>query len=97
MQLIKYLFSVVIVDNCQLTIIIQLSKHKNKHIQSVIEYALSKGWRIVETGKSSHAFCRLYCSEESRYGCKISFWSTPANPENHASQIKRQVDKCNHK
>lgn len=71
-------------------------KHPSKHIQGAIDYAKEKGWRVIETGKSSHAFCRLYCPEKSRDGCKMSVWSTPRNERGHARQIKRRVDRCPH-
>lgn len=50
----------------------------------------------METGKSSHACGRLLCPETSRFGCQISIWSTPRNPENHAKQIIRTIKKCEH-
>lgn len=71
-------------------------KHPKKEIQAAIEYAVANGWRIIETGKSSHAFCRLYCPEESRNGCSISVNSTPRNAESHAKQIRHKVDNCSH-
>lgn len=71
-------------------------KHPKKEIQEAIEYALDKGWRLKATGKSSHAFGRLFCPEESRDGCIISVWSTPRNAANHARQIKRRIDACEH-
>ncbi len=72
------------------------NKHPSKVIQEAIEYALQKDWRIVEAGSSSHAFCRLFCCEQSREGCIISIWSTPKSKEAHARQIKRVVDNCPH-
>src|SRR5690625_2031697 len=53
-------------------------------------------WRVTDAGSSSHAWTRLKCPEFSRDGCIISVWSTPRVPQNHASQIKRVVDKCPH-
>lgn len=70
--------------------------HPNKEIRKVINEAVSKGWRVIETGKSSHAFCRLYCPEKSRDGCKISVWRTPRNSSNHARQIKNKIEACPH-
>ena len=72
------------------------SKHPSKEIQEAIDYALDNGWRIIESGKSAHAFCRLYCPKESRDGCKLSVWSTPRNDGNHAKQIIKQIDRCPH-
>lgn len=73
-----------------------LNKHPSKGIQDAIEHALSKGWRIIKSGKSAHAFCRLFCPEESREGCQLSVWSTPRNVDTHAKQIRRQIEKCPH-
>ena len=70
-----------------------MKKHPNKEIQRAIEIALESGREWVETGKSSHAFCRLRCllghSEH-----QLSVWSTPKNPEGHARQIVRKVKQC---
>ena len=71
--------------------------HQNKEIAAALEYADSKGWRIVEGG--SHAWGQMYCpynDKECRCGefCRASIWSTPKNPENHARQIRRIVDNC---
>ncbi len=71
--------------------------HQNKEIAAALEYAVSKGWRIVEGG--SHAWGQMYCpynDKECRCGefCRASIWSTPKNPQNHAKQIRRIVDNC---
>jgi hypothetical protein len=71
--------------------------HQNKEIAAALEYASSKGWRIVEGG--SHAWGQMYCpynDKECRCGefCRASIWSTPKNPQNHAKQIRRIVDNC---
>lgn len=71
-------------------------EHTNKHIQSAIQHAQSKGWRLVKTGKSSHAWGRLLCPETNRNGCQISIWSTPRNPKSHAKQILRAIKNCEH-
>lgn len=73
------------------------TKHPNKEIREAIKYADSKGWRIKETGKSSHAFCRLLCPEKSIDGHTKSVWRTPKVPENHVKEIIKAVDRCNHK
>jgi hypothetical protein len=73
-----------------------MKKHPSKEIQQAIDYAVDKGWRFIETGNSAHAYCRLYCPNQTRDGCKISVWSTPRSVDNHAKQIIRTVDKCDH-
>lgn len=72
-------------------------RHPSKEIQAAIDFAVGKGWRIIETGKSSHAYCRLHCMEDSREGCKMSVWRTPRNKEAHARQIRKVVEACFHK
>ncbi|MEM7595795.1 MAG: hypothetical protein AAF383_30555 [Cyanobacteria bacterium P01_A01_bin.83] len=72
-------------------------KHPNKEIRSALEYAKQKGWRVKQGG--SHAWGKIYCpynDSDCRCGefCKISIWSTPRNPINHAKQIRRVVDNC---
>lgn len=73
------------------------NKHPCKEIEQAIKYAEEQGWRFVKAGKSSHSWGRLLCPEDSRDGCIISLWSTPKNPENHAKQIRNEVDKCPHR
>ncbi|MCC5934567.1 MAG: hypothetical protein LAT75_10940 [Candidatus Cyclonatronum sp.] len=74
-----------------------MKKHPNKEIQKAIEYAQTQSWVLKDSGKSSHSWGRLMCPESSRNGCVISVWSTPRNPENHAKQILKMVNKCPHK
>ena len=50
-------------------------------------------WRKV----NGHAWGQLLCAHQDRDGCRISIWSTPRDPENHARQIRRVVNRCTHK
>lgn len=68
--------------------------HKHKEIEKVVAYAETRGWRVKEG--SGHAWAYLYCTQQDRSGCKVGVWSTPKNAENHARQIRRQVDSCPH-
>lgn len=61
-----------------------------------LRYALQIGWSLIESGSSVHAWGFLYCPEKSRLGCKISVWSTPKVPENHAKQILKIIQNCHH-
>lgn len=72
------------------------AKHPNKEIELAILYAEKNGWVYKDTGKSSHAWCILVCPLRTREGHKMSIWSTPRNAFNHAKQIKRLVNKCEH-
>lgn len=71
-----------------------MKKHPNKHIRDAIEYAVSHGWHFVDSGKSSHAFCRLKCTF-GHTEHQMSVWSTPKNPEIHAKQILHKINQCN--
>lgn len=76
-----------------------MEKHPNKHINDAVKYAVENGWEVVEAGSSSHAWARLKCpynDPECRCGkfCLKSVWSTPKNPQDHAKQIRRIVDRC---
>lgn len=72
----------------------QRKRHPHKEIEKVVQYAESLGWRF--RAGSGHAWAYLYCRQADRTGCKVGVWSTPKNPENHARQIRRQVDSCPH-
>lgn len=72
------------------------SKHPNKEIEEAITYAEENSWIYKDSGKSAHAWGKLLCPLHTREGHKMSVWSTPRNAFNHAQQIKRLVDKCQH-
>ncbi|MGQ3890320.1 hypothetical protein ACQUW5_15065 [Legionella sp. CNM-1927-20] len=72
-------------------------KHANKEIEQAIKYAELKGWRYSSSGQSAHAWGRLLCPLASREGHAMSIWSTPKVPGNHARQIRRNVDACEHR
>jgi hypothetical protein len=75
------------------------SRHPNGEIEKALQHAESEGWRVELTGKSSHAWGRMYCpynDPNCRCGefCITSISGTPRNPETHAKQIRRVVDGC---
>lgn len=69
-----------------------VAKHPNKEVREAINYAISKGWDVEL--RKGHCWARLKCPKHDRTGCMISVNCTPRNAYNHASQIKRAVDKC---
>jgi len=71
-------------------------KHPNKEIEHALKYAESKGWRYHQSGNSAHAWGRILCPLSTREGHSMSIWCTPRSPENHAKQIIRNVDACEH-
>jgi hypothetical protein len=72
------------------------TKHPDKDIEKAILYAQKHGWTYKDSGKSAHAWGRLLCPLHMREGHQISIWSTPRSSHNHAEQIRRAVDKCQH-
>ncbi|HET6566441.1 MAG TPA: hypothetical protein VFG50_00645 [Rhodothermales bacterium] len=73
------------------------TRHPNKEIRKAVAYALEEGWRLVEPGRSSHAWGLLLCSGARRGACRVSVWSTPKVPEHHAQDIIKAVDSCEHR
>lgn len=70
--------------------------HPSKEIEQAILYAEKHGWIYKDTGQSSHAWGRLLCPLHTREGHQMSIWSTPRDDMNHAKQIRRLVDRCEH-
>ena len=70
--------------------------HPNKHIREAVEYALDRGWRLEKSGKSSHTWGKLLCPSAARGGCIRRVYSTPRSPEQHADQIRKEIDACGH-
>ncbi|MCW8825052.1 MAG: hypothetical protein OQK78_01375 [Gammaproteobacteria bacterium] len=75
------------------------NKHSKKEVEEAIVYAESHGWTVESA--SGHPWGTLKCShndKECRCGrfCRMSVWSTPKNPGNHAKQLKTRVDNCIH-
>ncbi len=73
------------------------SRHPCKEIEAALRYAELHGWRVEQGG--SHAWGQIYCpfnSRDCRCGdfCRVSIWSTPRSPENHAKAIRRVVAHC---
>lgn len=69
-------------------------RHSNKHIERAIQYAEALNRRVEIS--NGHAWGHLLCPHSTRVGCIVSVWSTPRNPENHARQIRREIDLCPH-
>jgi hypothetical protein len=69
-------------------------RHPNKHIEAVVQYAESVGWRVSLS--NGHAWGHILCPHTARDGCMLSVWSTPRSAENHARQLRREIDRCPH-
>ena len=72
------------------------ARHPNKHIAAAIEVAERRGWRVEKAGPRAHSWGRLLCPESTREGCYVPVFSTPRNPQRHAQDIIRSLDRCPH-
>ena len=73
-----------------------MADHPNKHIRAAIGYAVKNGWMLKKANARAHIWGRLYCTQRSRDGCSKAIYSTPRNPEDHAKDILRAVERCPH-
>jgi hypothetical protein len=87
---VEYILSNV--QDCHIKIIVELdldqmsrSKHPNKEIETAILYAEKHGWTYKDSGKSAHAWGKLFCPLHTREGHIIHIWSTPRSAHNHAT------------
>ncbi len=71
-------------------------RHPNKEIEEAVRYAEKHGWVYKDSGDSAHAWGILLCPLHTREGHRVCIWSTPRNAFNHAQQIQKAVDKCQH-
>lgn len=67
------------------------SRHPNKEIEKALQYAEKLNWRVEK--RTGHAWGMIFCPE-GHADHKMCVWSTPKNPQNHAKQIIRFVNKC---
>jgi hypothetical protein len=70
-----------------------LTVHPNKHIREALKVAEAKGWTIKKSNGHAHAWGVIYCPYGHRE-CWMAIYSTPKNPENHAKNIYKTVDRC---
>lgn len=70
-------------------------RHPKKVIEAAIRQAEERGWRCIWPG--GHAWGILLCPLQRRDGCRVSIFSTPKVPQNHAEAIRRRVDDCPHR
>ena len=71
-----------------------MADRQNKHIREAIRYAEERGWTTTKAGPLAHLWGVILCPGGGRDGCRIRVMSTPRNPERHARDIRRVVDRC---
>ena len=70
-----------------------VADHPNRHIREALKYVEEQGWTIRKSGPRAHAWGVIFCSFGHR-ACWMAIYSTPKNPERHARDIRRTVDRC---
>lgn len=74
------------------------NNHPNKEIEAVLQHAENNGWRVKES--NGHPWGQTYCPYhmdpccDNGMWCRMSVWSTPANPQKHAKKLKDKIDHC---
>jgi hypothetical protein len=68
------------------------ARHPKKEVEGALKAAEEEGWTVSPTS-SGHRWGVAECGS----GCRVSVWSTPKNPGNHAKDIRRGVDRCPHR
>lgn len=71
------------------------SRHPKKDVEGALQEAESAGWTVVPT-KSGHRWGVARCAGDGDDRCRVSIWSTPRNPGDHAKQLRRFVARCPH-
>lgn len=66
-------------------------RHPKKAVETVVRYAESLGWRVEK--RTGHNWARLFCPF-GHHDCIVGVHSTPRNPDSHAKQVRRDIDKC---
>ena len=68
------------------------SRHQKKEVEEALQHAEAHGWTVEDRPGRGHASHVARC----HVACTVWVWHTPANPANHARQIRRAVDNCPH-
>jgi hypothetical protein len=70
-----------------------VAEHPNKHIRDALRYVEEQGWTVRKSSGRAHAWGVIRCGF-GHPDCWMSVYSTPKNPEYHARNIRRTVDRC---
>ena len=69
-------------------------RHPKKEVEEALREAENAGWTVAPS-PSGHRWGSVHCSA-GRAGCRLSIFSTPRNPGNHARHIRRALIRCPH-
>lgn len=67
-------------------------RHPSKEVEAAVAEAEARGWTFRPLGH----WGRLFCPQADRDGCQVGVNGTPRDPEAHARQIRRAIDRCPH-
>lgn len=76
------------------------AKHSNKDIETTLRELEALGWIVEKAkGKSSHSWGFILCPWNAedcrdRQFCRMSVWSTPRNPAQHAAALLSKAAHC---
>lgn len=71
------------------------ARHPKKDIEKALRVAEEHGWTVMPTA-SGHRWGEMVCSHHGPRACRVSVWSTPKNPDDHANRLRRRVRNCPH-
>lgn len=76
-------------------------RHPSKEIECALQELEALGWTVEKAKeRSAHSWGYVLCPANAtdlcRSGvfCRMSVWSTPANPRNHARELLRKASGC---
>jgi hypothetical protein len=74
---------------------IRLRRHPKKDIEKALAVARKAGWTVIPKS-SGHNWGVAYCPATGKRRCRMSIASTPRNPSDVASRLRRIVRQCPH-
>jgi len=67
-------------------------RHPKKQVEAALKEAEAHGWTVTKRKGRGHAWGVARCTSI----CVQWIWSTPANADNHAREIRHAVAACPH-
>jgi ribosomal protein L33 len=67
-----------------------------KEVERALRFAEENGWTIRRRDRG-HSWGVMVCAHQGSNACRVSIWSTPKNPGNHANRLEQRVRNCPHR
>lgn len=71
------------------------SSHSKKEVRRALAEAAEAGFEVKATNTRGHSWGYVDCPD-AECTMRLYVWSTPKNPNNHAMQIRRFVERHRH-